>query len=734
MPGLASDLRRTFLRPGAFQNLEDRLEVNPVLLHPANGPDVGEAFHEPAPGTVLRPTMHPRAMADRHLRHPATSHLEQGREKTMQALVKLQALQSLPAKRFKGATGIDDVVMRRPVPKAIGKPRGEPPPPVVFPPGAHPADHIPVFQQPYQARDLHGIILQITVERDHRPPSRQAKTGSHRRRLAQIPPEVSNANSIIGGLLLTKLIQRSVGAAVIHKEQLDRTLPAGQGPTQLLHQGADVLGLVVYRNDYAERDYFHRRMTAVARKSQSKCRPDSIGTPGGFRSELPGRSRTPILARPARPSANFTGAGGVVATNRPPRREFHKAETRHASVGSRFESNYEVVLSMKGVFMLPRKLKLEILVLLLTGLLGLGACNLQKSGSTPDDKTIATEIQAQLFQDSVLKTRDVRVVSQKGAVVMTGTVATELEKAAALRIAQKTPGVQQVIDQLRVGEASAAALNTPDVAPPASEAAPDAAPETQPSRPPRKARPPAHARASAPPAARHAVRQAAPAPNPAPPERVAAVSEPDAATMAQTAQPAPPPPPPPAPAAPPPPAPVVREPEPITLPAGTVVRVQTIDRIDSARNRPGDEFAATVESPLVEGDHVVIPRNADARLRLVDARTAGSLTGRSELQVELIGLTVGGVSYPVQSSVHEQQGASRSKRTAQTVGGGAVLGALIGAIAGGGKGAAIGTAVGAGSGTAVQVITHGDQVKIPPETKLEFTLRAPLTVKRERRG
>jgi hypothetical protein len=61
---------------------------------------------------------------------------------------------------------------------------------------------------------------------------------------------------------------------------------------------------------------------------------------------------------------------------------------------------------------------------------------------------------------------------------------------------------------------------------------------------------------------------------------------------------------------------------------------------------------------------------------------------------------------------------------------GAVLGALIGAIAGGGKGAAIGTAVGAGSGTAVQAITHGEQVNIPPETKLEFTLRAPLTVKK----
>jgi len=364
--------------------------------------------------------------------------------------------------------------------------------------------------------------------------------------------------------------------------------------------------------------------------------------------------------------------------------------------------------------MLPRKMRSGILVVLVTGLLGLGACSLQKSASTPDDKAITTEIQAQLFQDSVLKTRDIRVVSQKGAVVMTGTMGTDLEKAAALRIAQKTPGVQQVIDQLTVGDATVAALNTPDVPAPA-------APYSEPAP---TARPASRARASAAPASRHVDRQAAPAPDPAPPATVTATGDPDAATTAQTAQAAPPPPPPA------PPAQTVYEPEPITVPSGTIVRVQTIDRIDSSRNQAGDEFAATVEAPVVAGDHVVIPRYSDARLRLVDARTAGRLTGRSELQVELVSLTVGEVSYPVQSSVHEQQGSSRSTRTAQTVGGGAVLGALLGAIAGHGKGAAIGAAVGAGTGTAVQAVTHGEQVKIPPETKLDFTLRAPLTVRK----
>src|SRR5260370_1682024 len=62
------------------------------------------------------------------------------------------------------------------------------------------------------------------------------------------------------------------------------------------------------------------------------------------------------------------------------------------------------------------------------------------------------------------------------------------------------------------------------------------------------------------------------------------------------------------------------------------------------------------------------------------------------------------------------------------MGGGADLGALIGEVAGGGKGAAIGAAVGGGAGTGVQVLTTGQQVKIPSETRLDFTLQQPLDI------
>ena len=91
-------------------------------------------------------------------------------------------------------------------------------------------------------------------------------------------------------------------------------------------------------------------------------------------------------------------------------------------------------------------------------------------------------------------------------------------------------------------------------------------------------------------------------------------------------------------------------------------------------------------------------------------------------------MQIQGKSYVLETTAHEQVGTSRGKRTAATIGGGAAIGAAIGAIAGGGKGAGIGAAVGAGSGTVVQAVTKGKQVRIPSETKLDFRLEQPVEV------
>jgi BON domain len=337
-----------------------------------------------------------------------------------------------------------------------------------------------------------------------------------------------------------------------------------------------------------------------------------------------------------------------------------------------------------------------------------------------DDKTLVTEVQAKLFADPVLKVRDIRVSAQNGVVTLAGTVNTELEKAASGRFASQVEGVKSVQNELTVGETTAAATAPPAAATP-SEAPP--APAVEPKSTKKRGHfRPFGSNNSNRDSARNSSMESSPAPDEMSSNESKAPATPAdqtaapvvAAQAAAPAQPDLPPPPPP--------------PITTTLAAGTVITVRMIDGIDSARNHAGEEFAATVASPVVQDGKVVVPAGSDARVRLVEAKSAGHMSGQSELVAELTGLAVYDSTYNVETSVNQTKGASRGTRTAETIGGASAIGAMIGAIASHGKGAAIGAGIGAAGGTAVQAGTKGEQVKIAPETKLDFTLKSPLTI------
>ncbi len=166
----------------------------------------------------------------------------------------------------------------------------------------------------------------------------------------------------------------------------------------------------------------------------------------------------------------------------------------------------------------------------------------------------------------------------------------------------------------------------------------------------------------------------------------------------------------------------------VTVPTGTRVTVRTIDSIDSDKNRVGDKFTASLEQPLYVNDVLVAPKGADVYGRLDEAKEAGHIEGRSQLKLSLTGIMVNGQVVPITTGDYEVAGKSRGSNTAKKVGGGAAVGAVIGAIVGGGKGAAVGAGVGAGAGTAVQVMTKGEQVHVPSETLLEFSIDQPVSM------
>lgn len=159
-----------------------------------------------------------------------------------------------------------------------------------------------------------------------------------------------------------------------------------------------------------------------------------------------------------------------------------------------------------------------------------------------------------------------------------------------------------------------------------------------------------------------------------------------------------------------------------TVPAGTEIVVRLIDGIDSTKTAAGERFRASVDDPVVVGDRVLIPRNADATVQIVKADKS------SEFSVKLYNVIVNGRSYDTVSNYAQVKAPGKgSKYAKRTVGLGA-LGAAIGGIAGGGKGAAIGAVSGAGLG-AVTVAAQGSKVNLPPESRLTFQLRSALPLK-----
>ena len=164
------------------------------------------------------------------------------------------------------------------------------------------------------------------------------------------------------------------------------------------------------------------------------------------------------------------------------------------------------------------------------------------------------------------------------------------------------------------------------------------------------------------------------------------------------------------------------------LPRGTEISVRMVDSIDSEQHRPGDQFSATLEDPIVLGSDVIAAKGSKAVVRLADATDSGKLTGRTSLTLQLMSVTIDGKVVEINSSDVSQQSGSRTERTAKSAAAVGVLGAIIGGIAGGGKGAAIGAAAGAGAGAGAQVLLDPQKVKVPSETVLTFVTSAPTRI------
>jgi BON domain len=336
----------------------------------------------------------------------------------------------------------------------------------------------------------------------------------------------------------------------------------------------------------------------------------------------------------------------------------------------------------------------------------------------PDDAKVSSDIQSKFSQDSGLSGKQLTVQANHGVVTLGGTVDNDAQREAASRQAASVAGVKEVVNNLQVGNAT----RTVAVATPAA---------TQISSPPTSGSVRADRAASAGRKRKIKIRKSRIAENSGSGGNSAndsnsgpsSADNQSAAAVAPQISEAPPnvaaapqaPPPPPA-------------PRKLIIDQGTQLAIRLIDPIDSEKNQTGDTFHATLNAPLTSDGEEAVPAGVELVGHLVEVKSAGKFAGQSVVVLQLDSLASGGKTYSLQTDQYRKQGSSRGKNTAEKVGGGAIIGGIIGAIADGGKGAAIGSAAGAGVGGGVQAATKGQQIKLPSETVLNFTLQAPITV------
>jgi uncharacterized protein YcfJ len=164
----------------------------------------------------------------------------------------------------------------------------------------------------------------------------------------------------------------------------------------------------------------------------------------------------------------------------------------------------------------------------------------------------------------------------------------------------------------------------------------------------------------------------------------------------------------------------------ITLPVGTEIAVRTVDRIDSKKADLSREYAGSLDDPIIVDGVEVVPANANAVLKVVEAQGPG-LTHRASLATVLVAVIVHGQRLNLETAKVDSKAGSQAKRTLTGTAIGAGAGAGIGAAAGGGAGAAVGAGVGAAAGTIAGKLA-GKGVEVAPETRFTYKLTQPVLI------
>jgi Bacterial conjugation TrbI-like protein len=183
----------------------------------------------------------------------------------------------------------------------------------------------------------------------------------------------------------------------------------------------------------------------------------------------------------------------------------------------------------------------------------------------------------------------------------------------------------------------------------------------------------------------------------------------------------------------------------LTIPEGTKVPLALKQAISTKSAREGDAVYAETTFPVVQEGKILIPAGTYVQGRISRIQRAGRVKGRAEVLFHFTTLIYpNGYTVMLPGSVENIPGADKTTmkgpegtirqdgQTGQKVGTIAstgATGAVIGGLAGqGAKGTLIGAGVGGAVGTAIALLTRGNDVKLDNGTSVEMVIQRPVTL------
>lgn len=160
------------------------------------------------------------------------------------------------------------------------------------------------------------------------------------------------------------------------------------------------------------------------------------------------------------------------------------------------------------------------------------------------------------------------------------------------------------------------------------------------------------------------------------------------------------------------------------LQAGTTLRVEMDNEINSKVASVNDTFTVKIAEPIIKQETVVLPVGTIIEGRVTKVRKAagGGRNGILEVSFQTMQLADGTKREIEGILVNQLKPQSTANRSALPILGGAAVGGIAGALIGSGKGALIGAGIGTGAGFGTYLFRKGKDLRIKTDERFEIKL------------